>query len=288
MANKKGVWAFFRDELNAPPKNSRWSWGSYQPQLNRLFLLLWEDSVHGDLVAVHNSKYEGSSLGYSERLRHLQYIRAGAETFAALAKGEDTSAHGRRITQYDDENLLVLGEITELPNKPQLSFAKIKGAVSVSEVIKTAIPHSTVSTDLEDLASREDLRDRPTKCLRLIQARIGQGRYRENLLDLWGHKCAITGCSVNEVIRASHIKPWAISSDRERLDAHNGIPLVATLDALFDGGLVTFSNDGEMLISSRLNSKQTSLLGLTGRLRKPLLERQLEYMKFHREKKFRL
>jgi len=38
---------------------------------------------------------------------------------------------------------------------------------------------------------------------------------------------------------ASHIKPWADSDDRERLDPRNGVAACPTHDAAFDTGLIT-------------------------------------------------
>jgi hypothetical protein len=49
------------------------------------------------------------------------------------------------------------------------------------------------------------------------------------------------------VLRASHIKPWAKSTNRERLNAENGIMLAAHVDALFGRGLMSFADDRAML-----------------------------------------
>lgn len=38
---------------------------------------------------------------------------------------------------------------------------------------------------------------------------------------------------------ASHIKPWRASTDRERLDPHNGVAACPVHDRAFDGGLLT-------------------------------------------------
>ena len=40
---------------------------------------------------------------------------------------------------------------------------------------------------------------------------------------------------------ASHIKPWAVSDDVERLDPHNGVAACPTHDAAFDSGLITIN-----------------------------------------------
>jgi len=60
------------------------------------------------------------------------------------------------------------------------------------------------------------------------------------LLDLWEGRCAVTGLAVPELLRASHIKPWAdCETDAERLDVYNGFLLAPHLDAAFDLGFIT-------------------------------------------------
>jgi predicted restriction endonuclease len=61
----------------------------------------------------------------------------------------------------------------------------------------------------------------------LVDARVGQGDFRLNVRQLWDNRCAVTGSSTEAAIRASHIKPWRDSTDAERLDAKNGLPLIA-------------------------------------------------------------
>lgn len=54
--------------------------------------------------------------------------------------------------------------------------------------------------------------------------RIGQGKFRVDLLDLWD-SCAITNVNVPEILKAAHIKPWKESNNFERLDPYNGLVL---------------------------------------------------------------
>ena len=99
-----------------------------------------------------------------------------------------------------------------------------------------------------------------TEVERLRKERIGQNVFRSALMNYWEKSCAVTGVQNPPLLRASHIVPWATcESDEERLNVHNGLLLVATLDAAFDAGLITFDDDGRILISSRLaESDQTS------------------------------
>ena len=59
---------------------------------------------------------------------------------------------------------------------------------------------------------------RSTEAERLVVQRVGQDVFRAGLLDYWEGKCAVTGLAIPELLRASHIKPWAdCETDAERL-----------------------------------------------------------------------
>lgn len=105
--------------------------------------------------------------------------------------------------------------------------------------------------DLDDIFKRGDLS--PTEREALVQARIGQGRFRSELVSLWGKGeiCALTRIDAPEMLTASHIKPWRNSDDTERLDPCNGLLLVAHVDRAFDRNLLSFreERDGTFAIS---------------------------------------
>lgn len=128
-----------------------------------------------------------------------------------------------------------------------------------------------------------------TEVQRLVTQRVGQDIFRRELIGYWGGKCAVTGLGVIELLRASHIKPWAkCASDVERLDVFNGLLLAPQLDALFDGGWMTFLDSGQMKISDVLDADSRARLGVTGsETIHGLTERHLEYLAWHREHCFR-
>ena len=105
------------------------------------------------------------------------------------------------------------------------------------------------------------------------------------MLNLWESKCALTGCSIASVLIASHAKAWADSSNHERLDEYNGLLLSATFDKLFDAGLISFSDEGDLLLSSALDEEEAGRLGigLQSKLRFVHV-RHLPYMRSHRER----
>lgn len=88
-----------------------------------------------------------------------------------------------------------------------------------------------------------------TEKYQLIMARVGQGRFREDVIKRANGKCDVTGVDKTEVLIASHIKAWADCdpNSEERLDPYNGLLLTPNLDKLFDRGFISFSNEGAML-----------------------------------------
>ena len=102
----------------------------------------------------------------------------------------------------------------------------------------------------------------------MVRQRGGQQIFRQAMLEYWGNACAVTGIALPEVLRASHAKPWSeCLSDAERLEVFNGFLLSANLDALFDQFLITFSNEGNLLISSLLSEIVQKHLGLNAQMR---------------------
>lgn len=140
-----------------------------------------------------------------------------------------------------------------------------------------------VVADVEDLLNnRPDLDQRPTTRQRLVEARLGQGEFREKLEQRFDSGCAVTGIKLREMLRASHTMSWAISSDEERLDGDNGLLLAAHLDALFDRHLITFERDGAIRIASRITADVRQLLSLLGgRLKQAPSPAQWRYLQEH-------
>ena len=127
-----------------------------------------------------------------------------------------------------------------------------------------------------------------TEAERLVVQRVGQDIFRRGLLDYWEGRCAVTGLAVPELLRASHIKPWAAcESDADRLEVYNGLLLAPQLDAAFDCGLITVEDDGEVVISPRLGDGAREVLGLVQPLRAGgLTANHHRYLRWHRTRVF--
>jgi hypothetical protein len=155
---------------------------------------------------------------------------------------------------------------------------------------RTADSKNDTTTLEEDLKQIRDDNSIPrTQREQLILARIGQGDFRKALLERWDKKCAVTLCPQAEVLRASHMKKWSDSSHSERLAPQNGLMLSANLDALFEVGLISFADEGRMLVSRVVKQSTMQSLGITGgmRLQKKLSNEEKIFLKYHREERFK-
>jgi putative restriction endonuclease len=84
----------------------------------------------------------------------------------------------------------------------------------------------------------------------LIKARRGQGVFRSNL-ELIESNCRMTGVGDRRVLVASHIKPWRLGTNEEKLDGNNGLFLSPHVDRLFDRGWISFADSGEVICPNK-------------------------------------
>ena len=122
-----------------------------------------------------------------------------------------------------------------------------------------------------------------TEKLQISKARVGQGQFRENVSRLEA-RCRMTGVSNPALLTASHIKPWRVCvSYRERLDGSNGLMLTAHVDQLFDRGLISFQDNGDVLISPKLPVADLAALHLSEiKNVGPFELKQADYLRYHR------
>jgi len=103
-------------------------------------------------------------------------------------------------------------------------------------------------------------------------------------MALWGI-CAVTGCSLSRILVASHIVPWErCVTARERLDAFNGLLLTPNLDKLVDRFLISFNDDGSILLSKNLGTEERVILGVSEQSRLRFVRPAMRpYLQRHRE-----
>ncbi|WNC67532.1 HNH endonuclease [Thalassotalea nanhaiensis] len=156
---------------------------------------------------------------------------------------------------------------------------------AINKYIKFASSYTGVNdsiTDIEQIiATPLDV----TK-VREIETRLGQGKYRDALIELWG-SCSVTALKRTELLNASHIKPWSVSSNTEKVDKYNGLLLAPNLDRLFDRGLITFNNNGLIKISKLLSIQEIEALQITDKLSLRFIkEEHKPYLEYHRNNIF--
>jgi putative restriction endonuclease len=134
----------------------------------------------------------------------------------------------------------------------------------------------------------------------VIEARKGQGQFRSNVMAR-EPSCRLTGITNPSLLIASHIKPWRLcKTANERLDAMNGLMLTPDADLLFDRGFISFQDDGEVLVSPRVDRDDLNRLGFhklsldrfgvseapTPWITERSPDTQRAYMSYHREQVF--
>ena len=121
-----------------------------------------------------------------------------------------------------------------------------------------------------------------------IETRVGQSNFRRGLIEYW-RECAVTGLSCVEMLRASHIKPWAKSTHEEKLDVFNGLLLSPNFDALFDLGFVSFKDNGSIIISPYLSETDRICTEVSENLKlRKINGAHLKYLSYHRLHVFKI
>lgn len=181
--------------------------------------------------------------------------------------------------------------VTPLPNGAAGAF-RVYHITDLHHLLRRAFQLSRTLPDalLDDFNNETANLPRTTEAERFVVQRVGQDIFRRGLLEFWDGRCAVTGLDIPELLRASHIKPWAdCATDTERLDVFNGLLLAPHLDAAFDVGFITVAEDGAVLVSAELAPSARSTLGFDDHsLKVEALGRTHEqYLSWHRANVFR-
>ena len=118
-----------------------------------------------------------------------------------------------------------------------------------------------------------------------VRVRINQDKFREKLINKY-KKCCLCNVNMNELLVASHIKPWSISDANEKLDIHNGLLMCPNHDKLFDSGLISFDSKGKIMISSKLDKNNQIFLNVNNDYEIKMTDENASYIKYHRDNIF--
>ncbi len=140
------------------------------------------------------------------------------------------------------------------------------------------------SIDDKDKIDENKIYEMETKVI----ARIGQSKFREDVINLHNKKCFITETEITEetkpLVIASHIIAWTdCKNEKEnlKLDPHNGIPLISSIDKLFDNHLISFDEYGKLYVSEKLKriTNYESILSICGVLEQYIRDNKSIYDK---------
>lgn len=120
----------------------------------------------------------------------------------------------------------------------------------------------------------------------LVKARINQGQYRQMLIRKYHCKCCLCGVTDDRMLIASHIKPWSRCDAYEKVAEYNGLLLCPNHDRLFDKGLISFKDSGEVIISETLSNNDRLFLNIREGMRINIETEQLPFVRFHRKEVF--
>ena len=146
------------------------------------------------------------------------------------------------------------------------------------------LPGQRAWEDMEEARVRSDAKLPETTRLALVKARRGQGLFKEKVFTL-EQNCRVTHVSNPTHLIASHIKPWRVCTNEERLIGANGLLLTPTVDHLFDRGFISFEDSGDLIVSPVAELVSLEKMGVlaSSPMKKAFNTDQRHFMDFHRK-----
>ncbi len=200
---------------------------------------------------------------------------------------EQTQIEGSRIYVKSNDTAYKLIRELSLPNITYISVVKLANEAGqlvyyfrlFADYFGDVKHPYLIEKEQNEIEKIENIEEKIT----LSRARVGQGRYRTELLKL-SPFCPITLVSDDRLLIASHIKPWAKSDGFEKTDPLNGFMLTPTFDFLFDRGFMSFTDDKKTILSPFLSNMTYSKLGISDNKTFPHLptEGRENYLDYHR------
>ena len=121
----------------------------------------------------------------------------------------------------------------------------------------------------------------------ITKQRVNQSVFKKRLLKRYESKCCLCGVSGNDMLIASHIKPWCEADMEERVDVNNGLLLCPNHDWLFDKGFISFDDTGAIIISSKLCHNNQVFMNIDDKQYIEMSDKIKEYIQYHRTNIYR-
>jgi len=223
-----------------------------------------------------------------------EWSRIGRESFFARHKVHSAFKYKIAVDDAEfDAKAIVVGALRN--TRPQLGEFKTAifngNAQTIAQPLRK-LGFDVLDMELDEIEVENDRHERellnrgligPVERHQIVKSRRGQGVFRDNV-ESREPKCRITGISNPRYLRASHIKPWRKSSDTEKIDGNNGLMLAPHIDFLFDRGLISFEDDGTLIVSTQIEDGTLESWGIPAEVNVGAFSsEQSVYLKFHRE-----
>ncbi|QTE21862.1 HNH endonuclease [Polaribacter cellanae] len=192
---------------------------------------------------------------------------------------------GKKIFR-DKLDIVALEYVTKFANKNRLTSETIEKANRLLKNRKNSIVEiePIVLKQIKEIENNNELLKAEKTAL--VKIRLGQSNYRKELIEYWEKSC-VTKIEMQEILIASHIKPFSECNETEKYDLYNGLLLTPNYDKLFDKFLISFDQNGEILISTLLTKTDLEKLGISRKDKlnsEKLSPNHYIYLKYHNDK----
>lgn len=193
------------------------------------------------------------------------------------------------LQSYDDIDDMLATDASRQPNRS--IYTKPNDLVNFKSALRKYLKfrqsdyaHQQEDTILAEINKvQNDATLSVTEREAIVKARVGQGKFRDKLVDYW-HGCSVSTFSHFDILIASHIMPWRDADNQQRLDVFNGLLLLPNYDKLFDKGYISFDDNGHIIYSRYINDTDRRLLKMDNTLHLIKIEdAHKSYLKYHRD-----
>ncbi|MBO9686107.1 MAG: HNH endonuclease [Mitsuaria chitosanitabida] len=239
----------------APNQDGFYAWGALPSEKNQT---TWQRMNEGDIVfayydrTLHFVSTVLAKVRSQELATKLWKVDSNGETWECmyfLSKPQsihlplnDSRIAGLIGTEYRGFSTIASDDLV----------AKFGSAEAfVSSVLAYAMPPDRQAIELAEAETAEQdasseqagsftLKEGRARVLREIVRRRGQPKFRQDLLQAYERRCAVTGCQIEAILEAAHIAPYRNDGSNH---VQNGILLRADIHTLFDLGMLRVTVD---------------------------------------------